>query len=282
MLTLHAKNMAGDVLALSLPRGVTAEVIRRTICPNDPSSVRLLSRRGAACGSNMAMSDEALHDLMEELYEIGQSEASLWQSEAISEAVSEDEDEDEENLETCTWRDGDMVEYWVETEDLTVHITPPMGGPYYAISDGEEQWPLYPFTVWLDKGQGDERCTVYSWSFLFSLRDGRYCAPSEFAMEVEGGGGDIYLALRASCVWNDTVFGAVQGDVSMPGRYKEKILRAMYRKWTRTLRMMARRSLEERRVGALYGTEYVEGERAMFKQHYYALRAVKHEVVGRR
>lgn len=270
MLTLHAKNMAGDMLTLSLPRGVTAEVIRRTICPNDPSSVRLLSRRGAASGvdkalSDEALSDEALHDLMEELYEMNQSE-------------DKDENEDEEEtLETCTWQDGDVIEYWIETEDLTVHVAPPIGGPYYAISDVEEYWPLYPFTVWLDK----EKRSVYSWSFLFSLRDGRYCAPSEFEMEAEGGGGDVYLALRASCVWHNTVFGAIQGDETIPARYKERILRAMYRKWTRTLRMMGKRSLEERRVMAMYPTEYLEGERAMFKQYYYALRAERHEVAGR-
>lgn len=280
MLTMYAKNMAGELLTLSLPYGVTAEGIRRAICPDDPSSVRLVARREAGKGTkaDVGMTDDALQGLMDELCEMA--------SEVVSE---EEEEEEEESLEMCSWANGDTVEYWVESEELTVTLTPPLGGPYYSTSDPDEIRPLYPFTVWLDKSgdegrgksEGDEKQTVYSWTFLFSLRDGRYCAPSEFAMEVEGGGGEVVLALRASCVWHDTVFAAIRADGGIPARYKEKMLRAVYRKWTRTLRMMARRTLEERRVGAMYPTEYLEGERAMFKQCYYALRAGRHDVAGR-
>lgn len=267
MLTIYAKNMAGEMLSLFLSSGVRTETIRCRLYPDDPSSVRILSRTPKEIG----MSDDALYALMEELQEMARGE----------EDKEEDKEEEEEDLETCTWQDGDVIEYLIELDELFVTLVPPMGGPYYACSDTDEQWPLYPITMLVEKGKGGDVRTVYCWCFLFSLRDGRYCAPSDFSMEPEGGGGDIYLALRPSCVWHPTIFEAIRSDNGIRTRYKEKMLRAIYRKWTKTLRAMSKRSMDERRLEVVYGTEYLEGERAMFKQHYYALRAMKHNVMGR-
>jgi hypothetical protein len=282
MLTIYAKNMAGEIQTLSVSSGVTAETIRRILSPDDPSSVRLLSRtpRVKEEVPVESMTEDALQEMMEELHAMAYREEEDEEEEEDKEQ-EEDKEEEEESLEYSVWQDGDTVEYWMEAEELTVCLTPPMGGPYYACSDPEDRWPLYPFTIWLEKEEGGEKRSVFQWMFLFSLREGLYFAPSEFAMEVEGGGGDVYLALRTPCVVHNTLFGAIRTDSDIPARYKEKMLRAIYRKWTRTLRMMARRSLEERRVRAMYGTEYLEGERALFKQHYYTLRAMKHDVAGR-
>lgn len=271
MLTIYAKNLAGDILSLSFPSSpslcpLREEDICRAISPDDPSSVRLVSRRHPneeEQEEQEGMNEDALQDFMEELHAMA------------SEEIVEEE-EDEESEEAWFWQNGDTVEYLMEEHELTVHLTPPMGGPYYAVSDPEDRWPLYPFTVWVereeDTGRGKEKRVIHSWSFLFSLRNGLYRGPSDYAMEVEGGGGDVYLALRAAGTWHNSIFDAIRADRDIPARYKERMLRAVYRKWVRILRQMGRRTSEERDVGAMYPTEWVQGEKILFQTHYHALR----------
>lgn len=274
MLTLYAKNLAGDILPLSFPSSLSLrdEEVCQAISPEDPSCVRIVSRHRRVKEGNrkeeVGMEEEALRDIMDELHAMA------------SEEMDEDEKEEEEDCHSeigWMWEDGDTVEYLVEEQELTIHLTPPMGGPYYSVSDPEDRWPLYPFTIWVERevkvGQGKEKRAIYSWSFLFSLRNGLYRIPSDYAMEVEGGGGDIYLALRHAGVWHPSVFDAIREDKGIPARYKEKMLRAVYRKWVRVLRNAGRRfSLEERGVQAMYATEEFQGEIALFKQYYQTLR----------
>ena len=277
MLTIYAKNLAGDILPLSFPscplrplRPLREEDVCRAISPDDPSSVRLVSRRHRAEYTDeekVGMDEDALQDFMEELHAM---------------ASEEEEEEEEESEEDWFWENGDTVEYLMEEQELTVHLTPPMGGPYYAVSDPEDRWPLYPFTVWVEReeetGLGKEKRVVHSWSFLFSLRNGLYRGPSDYAMEVEGGGGDVYLALRTDGTWHTSMFDAIRADEGIPTRYKERMLRAVYRKWVRILRQMARRTPEERDVHAMYPTEWVQGEKTLFQTHYQALREQRRDI----
>ena len=265
MRTIYAKNLAGEILPLCFPSSPPQdEDLCRVLCPDDPSSVRLVSRshKQVQIPEEKGMDDETLQALMDDL----------------SAMVESGEEEEQEEQESWVWEDGDVVEYWVETQDLTVQLSPPIGGPYYAVSDPEDQWPLYPFTLWVEReedvsGFGKEKRVVFSWSFLFSLRTGRYRGPSDYVMEVEGGGGDVYLALSATGTWYASLEEAIQGDMTIPARYKERMLRAVYRKWVRVLRHMARRLTRiERDIGTMYPTEWIRGEKTMFREHYQALR----------
>lgn len=265
MLTVYAKNLAGDILPLSFPSfsssSLRDEDVCRAISPDDPSSVRIVSRRHPVEEEQaVGMDEDALQDMMEELH-----------------AMATEEDDGSEV--GWFWENGDTVEYLIEEQELTIHLTPPMGGPYYAVS---EPLPLYPFTIWVEReeetGRGKEKRVVHSWSFLFSLRNGLYRAPSDYAMEVEGGGGDVYLALRANGTWYTSLFDAIRADRDIPTRYKERMLRAVYRKWVRILRQMARRTPEEREVDAMYPTEWVQGEKTLFQTHYHALREQRRDM----
>lgn len=292
MLTIYAKNLAGDILHLSFPSSLCPlrdEEVCQAISPDDPSSVRLVSRRHPVeqeqeqgqegqegQEEKMGMDDDALQDMMEELHAMASEE------EEGEEEEEEEGKEDEESEEAWFWENGDTVEYLMEEQELTVHLTPPMGGPYYAVSDPEDRWPLYPFTVWVEReeetGLGKEKRVIHSWSFLFSLRNGLYRGPSDYAMEVEGGGGDVYLALRTDGTWHTSVFNAIRADEGVPTRYKERMLRAVYRKWVRILRQMARRTPEERDVHAMYPTEWVQGEKTLFQTHYHVLRKQRRDM----
>lgn len=264
---LYAKSLSGDLHRLELDweeRTPIYPLIHRTladiVCADDPSRLRLVSAQSEVAAWEPAEGD-ALDGLLDEITEELRS--------AATDAVDAVESMSEAAFERRTWYDGDVVLYWVD-DPIPLSVTMmDLFWAHYRLEDVNMERPLYPCTVYVEQDVGrKEREVVYSWRFFFDLQSRAYYGPQNACMKKEEGypyvvlRGDGYVSLEEAL-----------RAAEIPERYRRLMLRACRRKWVRILRRMSQASKKERELEVTHVTELFVGEKAMFREHWWTVKA---------
>lgn len=276
---IYAKNLAGDILPLSLPPPnssdmgrsryeETENIIRRVLAehvsPDEPSRLVLLDHTPGAV-SAPPLSTEEITDLLEELHALSLQE----DEETKGEQKGDQEDETE-------WRDGDIVTYMVKDSEMCVQLLEKRYALYSKEDDGQE-CPYVQIEVLVRQGNAPYKPGYlipdvrYAYSFLFGIREGAFYPSTAWSIQEEDG--YPYLCFTDSPGFKslDELLAAEPDGSS----YMSRIRRAIGRKWIRFLRRKGQATAEERRLEALYPTELFPGEKQAWKALYWAAKATR-------
>jgi hypothetical protein len=240
MITIYAKNIAGDITHLSLPVLQTYHSLCSTLVAlftsHDPSRLCLLSH------------------LSSDTHNSKQSEQSKQSKQ--SDMDDKDDTDEKQDMTYDTWNDGDIVLYLLQdSSPLTVHLLEPLSLIYPTSPSGRrnKKQPYYLIHIYLQNSVN----TVFRYPFLFSL-SGTFLSPSQYTLE-DDDDDDSYLFIHSSSTPFSSIYDLIQNDLSIPLRFQSIILRAIYRKWSRFLKHMSA-SVKK----------YCPSEYHQLQQHFYA------------
>ncbi len=214
MLTIYAKSLSGEITPLSAPAQNTWRALRpllaRIVCPEDPTRLVLLPGP-----------EEKKDDLERDNPHWG-----LFHE----------------------WKDGDSLFYLVNDPPVYQIIYPKYPPRIFHYLDNKTPYYLIEILIYpsQDIVNSSESFSIKRYSFLFSYKDNTFLSGSDF--ETYEDDEDEVLSIKRHATRWTSLYEMIQKDCFIPDRFRARIYRSAYRKWSNMLRDLSRSiSMEPRR-----------------------------------